>query len=100
VKPAWHLYVVRARDGTLYTGIATDVDRRIAEHEANRGSKYLRGRGPLEVAFRSEIGDHELALRVERRFKGLSKPVKEQIVRARPRPSRLLALLSIEAGDG
>jgi putative endonuclease len=96
----WHLYVVRARDGTLYTGIATDVDRRIAEHEANRGAKYLRGRGPLEVAFRSEIGSRDLALRAERRFKGLPKPAKEKIVETQPQPHRLLAMLSIDSGDG
>jgi len=45
----WYLYIVRCRDGTLYTGISTDVDRRLAEHRqgGNAGARYLKGRAPL-----------------------------------------------------
>ena len=48
-ETVWHLYLVRTREGDLYTGIAKDVERRIAEHErpGARGAKYLRGRGPI-----------------------------------------------------
>ncbi|TMQ51857.1 MAG: GIY-YIG nuclease family protein, partial [Candidatus Eisenbacteria bacterium] len=49
--PRWHVYIVRTRDGTLYTGITIDVERRLAEHRADggRGARYLRGRQPLEI---------------------------------------------------
>ena len=49
--PGWYLYMVRCRDGNLYTGIATDVARRFADHQANKGAKYLRGKGRLEAGF-------------------------------------------------
>jgi putative endonuclease len=49
-------------DGTVYTGIATDVRRRISEHESGaKGAKYLRGRGPLSLLYEREIGDRSLA---------------------------------------
>jgi predicted GIY-YIG superfamily endonuclease len=51
VDVSWHLYVVRCRGGELYTGIATDVVRRLSEHESGAGAKYLRGKGPLALVF-------------------------------------------------
>ena len=79
----WHVYVVRRADGALYTGIATDVERRLAEHADDaRGAKALRGRGPLELVTTREIGERGLALRVEARIKRLSKARKEELVEA------------------
>ncbi len=51
----WHLYLVRCDDGSLYTGIMMDADRRFAEHQENggAGAKYLRGRGPLILVLES-----------------------------------------------
>ena len=46
MKP-WYLYVVLCSDSTLYTGITTDIKRRINEHNTGRGAKYTRGRGPV-----------------------------------------------------
>ena len=77
----WHLYLIRCGDGTLYTGIATDVARRFEEHAAGRGAKYLRGRGPLALVFEAKIGDRSHALRAEHRVKGLKKEQKEALVR-------------------
>jgi len=93
----WHLYIVRAADGTLYTGVATDVDRRVGEHAAGgaRAARYLRGRGPLALVYRRLIGDRALALRAERRIKRLARERKEQIVRANPRTARLLRMLGV-----
>ena len=76
----WHLYIVRCRHGSLYTGIATDVERRFAEHQASEGAKYLRGRGPLQLVFKKQIGKRELALKIERLVKKLPKFKKEKIV--------------------
>jgi len=76
--PGYSVYLVRCRDGSLYTGIATDVARRLAEHEDGRkGAKYLRGKGPLNLVFQQDIGDRSLALRVESRVKRLTKREKE-----------------------
>lgn len=93
----WHLYILRTRHGTLYTGIATDVARRLLEHAANksRGSKYLRSRSPLQLAYQTRIGDQGLALRAEQRIKKLPKQQKERIVTACPDGQQLLTLLGI-----
>jgi len=96
--PDWHLYLVRTRDGRLYTGIATDVVRRIAEHAAGgvRGAKSLRSRGPLELAYEVRLGSRKLALRAEHRLKKLSRPQKQAIVEGSPGEGELLALLAVE----
>ena len=92
------MYLIRAGDGSLYAGVTTDVKRRLAEHEAGgrESARYLRGRGPLRLVFRKRIGSRNLALRVERRLKALSKDEKERIVRGKPSLSRLLSRLGLE----
>ena len=76
----WYLYIVRCCYGSLYTGIATDVERRFTEHQANKGAKYLRGRGPLTLVFKKQIGKRDLALKAERRVKRLPKIKKEKLI--------------------
>ena len=76
----WNVYMVRCRDGKLYTGITTDVERRFAEHQSGKGAKYLRGRAPLKLAFKIKIGKHSLALKIERLIKRLPRFKKERIV--------------------
>jgi putative endonuclease len=94
----WHVYVLRSKNGSLYTGVATDVDRRLAEHEKARGkgAKSLRGRGPLRLAYRRSVGSRALALRVEHGIKRLSKIEKEQLVEANPDTGGLLEMLAIQ----
>ncbi len=94
----WHLYLIRTRYGTLYTGIATDVARRLTEHaEAGRsGAKYLRSKGPLQLAYQVKIGSRALALKAELCVKKLSKQKKEKIVAARPGGEELLRILGIQ----
>ena len=77
------MYLVRCRDGSLYTGITTDVARRFAQHREGgaAGAKYLKGRGPLTLVFKKKLGSNSLALKVERRVKKLSKAKKEELVR-------------------
>jgi putative endonuclease len=79
----WYVYMVRCRDGKLYTGIATDIDRRLTEHLSGKGAKYLRGRGPLRLAFKQKIGRRSLALKMERLIKKLPKSEKERIAAGR-----------------
>ncbi len=80
----WHLYLIRCHDGSLYTGITTNVARRLAEHQGNgdTGAKYLRGRGPLVLVFQRKLGSRSLALGVESKVKKLSKARKEELIRA------------------
>lgn len=84
-SPVWHLYIVRCADGSLYTGISTDVARRLAAHRGGRGARRLRGRGPLELVFCEPVGDHGAALRSEIRVKRLKRLQKEQLVRGERR---------------
>src|SRR5260221_2690619 len=90
----WSVYVVRRRDGALYTGISTDVRRRIAEHAAarGRGAKALRGRGPLRLVFQRTLGTRGFALRVESAINRLPKARKEQLVGPRSLPDALAKL--------
>ena len=89
----WYVYIVKCRDGSLYTGIATDVERRIADHHANRGSKYLRGRGPLKLVFKKQVGKKGQAMKVEHRVKRLTRYKKEALIKT---GAGLEALLSID----
>ncbi|MGI9221070.1 MAG: GIY-YIG nuclease family protein [Woeseiaceae bacterium] len=80
----YSVYLLRCADGSLYTGIATDVARRICEHEKSaRGAKYLRGRGPLQLAYEQEVGNRSDASRVEGFIKSLAKKEKEALVAGR-----------------
>lgn len=80
------LYIVRCANGALYTGIATDVHKRLAEHEAGaRGAKFLRGKGPLEIVFAESVGDRASALRLELRVKKLTRKQKLALVRGERR---------------
>lgn len=99
VKPRtrWSLYLVRTRDGALYTGIALDVQARFAAHAAGRGAKALRGRGPLQLAFARLVGSRSAALRLEARIKRLPKVAKEQLA-ARGLPRGWLAAAR-DSGD-
>ena len=78
----WCIYIVRCRDGTLYTGISTDVERRLAEHReaGDAGAKYLKGRGPLTLLVQKRLGSRSLALKAENRIKRLSKAKKESLL--------------------
>ncbi len=92
---SWCVYFIRARGGVLYAGITTDLERRMRAHRSGRGAKYLRGRGALQLVYSRKLGEHGLALRVERRLKRLPKADKEALVRAAPSRGRLLKLLEL-----
>ena len=81
MKAEWSLYLVRCSKGSLYTGITTDVERRFEEHCNGSGAKYLRGRGPLRLEFRCNVGNRSDALRLEHMVKCLDKARKEALLR-------------------
>lgn len=86
----WFLYMLRCADGSLYTGISTDVQRRLAEHggeagarggRSNKGAKALRGRSPLQLVLTIPLANKSEALKLEYRVKRLDKARKEMLVR-------------------
>ncbi len=92
----WSVYLIRTGGGALYAGIAKDVERRLREHRAGRGSRFLRGRGALEIVYRRELGERGLALRAEHGLKRCTKAEKEALVRKAPSRRKLLAFLEVE----
>ena len=77
---AWYVYMLRCGDGTLYTGITDDVDRRLAAHRSGKGAKYTRGRGPLELVYTEEQPSKSAALRREVEIKKLRREQKEALI--------------------
>lgn len=80
----WKLYMLRCGDGSLYTGITTDVEKRLEAHRSGKGAKYTRGRGPLELVYREECGDHSAALKRELEIKGLTRDEKMKLILNHP----------------
>ena len=78
----WYLYVIRTVDNSLYAGITTDVGRRYKEHATGRAkaARFLRAHPPNALVFKRRIGSRSLALKIEYRFKQLTKMDKEAIV--------------------
>jgi putative endonuclease len=87
-RQSWFVYLVECRDGTLYTGVALDVERRLAEHNAGRGGRYTRGRGPVRMVASSRALDKRAAYRLEWQVKQLRAGEKAAAVRPRRRPRR------------
>ena len=77
---SWWVYILRCGDGTLYTGTAADVERRLAAHRRGRGAKYTRGRGPLAVVYREACPDRGAALRREAAIKKYRRAEKEALI--------------------
>ncbi len=73
---AWFIYLLRCGDGTLYCGIALDVEARLKQHQEGKGAKYTRGRGPLELVYREACETKAEALRRERAIKRLRREAK------------------------
>ncbi|MGI5963218.1 MAG: GIY-YIG nuclease family protein [Lawsonibacter sp.] len=76
----WYVYILRCGDGTLYTGITTDVVHRLECHRKGQGAKYTRGRNPLEVVYVEEQNDKGAALHREWAIKKLTRAQKEQLI--------------------
>ena len=72
--------MLRCRDGSLYTGITDDVQRRLAAHKSGKGAKYTRGRGPLELVYSETCGSHSDALKRELAIKALTKTEKLKLI--------------------
>lgn len=85
----WFVYMIRASDERLYTGITTDVQRRFEEHASpGKGARFFRGRKPLEVVYTESQPDRSSALKREAAIKNLSREQKVELVRRWKKPPR------------
>lgn len=78
----WFVYIVRCADGSLYTGIAKDVDRRLDQHNAATASRYTRSRLPVTLEYQEEQPNQSMALKRELAIKALSRQAKESIIQS------------------
>ena len=72
----WVVYILECGDGTLYTGITDDMERRLRLHAQGKGAKYTRGREPLTLRYREQCPDHSTALKREAQIKRLARKEK------------------------
>lgn len=83
--PTWFVYLIECRNGSIYTGIATDVERRYAEHLAGKGARYTRANPPQRLLARFEYPDRSTASRAEYAIKRLP-PTRKRALCAGPSP--------------
>ncbi len=76
----WFVYIVECSDNTLYTGVATDIEARLAEHNAGRGAKYTRARLPVALVYSEKAKDRSTALRREHVIKRMPTLDKRSLV--------------------
>ncbi|HYL22143.1 MAG TPA: GIY-YIG nuclease family protein [Gemmatimonadales bacterium] len=79
---SWTVYLLRCRDGSLYTGITTDVARRVARHQAGTASAYTRARRPVELVYQEGQTNRSAALQREAALRRLSRAAKLTLVRS------------------
>ena len=80
----WQVYIIEADDGTLYTGVTTDLKRRFAEHlQGLRGARYFAGRRPLRVVYREAAADRSAACRREAEIKSMNRTATLKLVATR-----------------
>lgn len=78
-KDAWGLYILRCGDGTFYTGIAKDIEKRFQAHSAGKGARYTRTRLPLQIVYQESCASRSAALIRECAVKALPRPKKEAL---------------------
>jgi putative endonuclease len=81
----WTVYLARCRDGTLYTGVTTDPERRLAQHNAGCGAAYTRSRLPVTLIYVESVGDRSGAQRREHAIRRMTRKEKEALA-ARGKP--------------
>lgn len=76
----YYVYILKCRDGTLYTGITTDVQKRLATHNSGKGAKYTRSRLPVTLLYQEPQPDKSAALKRENAIKALTRPQKLALI--------------------
>ncbi|MEK7514888.1 MAG: GIY-YIG nuclease family protein [Patescibacteria group bacterium] len=77
------VYILKCRDGSLYTGITTDVVRRLREHKTGKGGNYTRAHGAVRMVYQERCGSRSTALKREAAIKRLPRVQKEALVNRR-----------------
>lgn len=77
------VYILRCGDGSLYTGITTDLKRRVAVHNSGKGAKYTRGRGPVLPVYWETVPDKSTALRRELAIKAMTRAEKLDLIHSK-----------------
>ena len=85
-KRRWLVYLLRCRDGSLYTGITNDLPKRLKAHAAGKASRYTRSRLPIQLAYTEPQRSHSLALKREAAIKKLSRRQKDDLIGGAPTP--------------
>jgi putative endonuclease len=81
-QATWFVYMLQCADGTFYTGITTDLQRRLKEHNAAKtGAKYTRVRRPVDLVFQQEVADRSSAAKYEYQIKQLSRSEKLKLIK-------------------
>ena len=76
----WIVYILECKDGSLYTGITDNLERRLEQHRTGRGAKYTRGRAPLILRYVERCEDHSSALKREYKIKSLDRMEKLKLL--------------------
>jgi putative endonuclease len=85
----WFVYMVRCADRSLYTGITTEPERRLAEHNGGRGARYTRFRGPVSLVYLERAEDRGAALRREHEIKRMTSEEKRRLFAKKRRGRRV-----------
>ncbi len=81
VSENWVVYIILCSDGTLYTGITNNLEKRLLAHSLGTGAKYTRGRGPFEVLYQENVSNKNNALSRESQIKKFTKIKKYSLIR-------------------
>jgi putative endonuclease len=76
----WYVYILKCKDGKLYTGITTDLDRRVSEHNAGKGGQFTRGRTPVKMVYSEKAKDRSFASKREIEIKRLTRSEKMNVI--------------------
>lgn len=77
---SWKIYILRCGDGTLYTGMTDDLERRLEAHRSGKGAKYTRGRGPLEMVYHEVFSTKAEAMSREWHIKRMTRQEKLKLI--------------------
>ena len=80
----WHVYILECSDGSLYTGITNDLDKRITAHNAGHGAKYTKSRRPVHLRYSETVSDRSRASQREYTIKSLRKSAKQEVIDTQP----------------
>ena len=77
----WHVYIIECKDSKLYTGITTNIDRRVSEHNLGHGGRFTKYRRPVKLVYSQQISDRSSALKREAVIKKLNRSQKLNLIK-------------------